>query len=312
MEFLLVDDNEITLEIEKLMLESCGISITTVNSGEEAIKLAAEKSFFMIFMDINMPGMNGFEAAEIIRKNDRNVLIVALSADAISIDDPRYIKSGMNGTLLKPLQLSDLKELLGHFIEIKTEKKDFNNDINDIFNYDGFLHVIKEKKAVFRLIEQFLNVHGDDCDKLNEFIGKGELISAREILHNVIGISGNLFCRRLYRISRDLSNELKLKISDSLDEFNRTWDETVRVLREYLDKLSEIEETPDSSTNWDSLREDFNVLCKEFDVYAAELFIENINVFKKKMKSERFEELKAAISSYDFLWISDNMEVLYV
>jgi len=311
-EFLLTDDNEITIEIEKLMLESCGLSVVTAGSGEEAVRLASEKEFFMIFMDIHMPEMNGFRAAELIRESSPNVPVIALSADEIAPDDPEYIKSGMNGSLLKPLQMDDLKELLNRFLVIDFAGENVESSDDSLFSYDELFAVMKDKKAVLRLLTQFLSVHSHDCEMLNEHVKNGEIISAREILHNVIGISGNMFCKRLYRVSGMLSDELKKGVSDSLDSFTEIWNDTFKELSDCRSRLSEEEDISSGSEDWQSLRESFVSLCEDFDVSAAELFVENMGVFAANMTSENFKQLKNAVSGYDFPWITDNLEVLYV
>lgn len=312
MEFLLTDDNEITLEIEKLMLESCGLTVVTAGSGEEAVRLASEKQFFMIFMDIHMPEMNGFRAAELIRENDPKVPVIALSADEIAPDDPEYVRSGMRGSLLKPLQMDDLKELLNRFLVLDFDDKTAESSDDSLFCYDELFGVMKDKKAVLRLLTQFLSVHDRDCDMLNEHINNGEIVSAREILHNVIGISGNMFCKRLYRVSCRLSDELKRGVSDSIGSFTKIWNDTFKELYDCCKRLSEDEKANADQADWKSLRDNFNSLCEDFDVAAAELFAENMGVFEANMTSGSFEQLKNAVAAYDFPWITDNLEVLYV
>lgn len=312
MEFLLTDDNDITLEIEKLMLESCGLSVVTACSGEEAVKLAEENDFFMIFMDINMPGINGFQASERIREKNKNVPIIALSADEISSDNEDYVKSGMNGSLRKPLNTDDLKKLLGKYIVMDTGEKN-DEEIDDrLFAYDELLDVMKDEKAVYRLLTKFLTIHDDDCNILREHIKNNEILHAREIMHNIIGISGNMFCKRLYRISGTLSSELKQNASDSLEEFAEIWNDTIKELSDCQKKIAPPEEPVKNEINWNDLKKNFNELCTDFDVYAADVFSENINAFMKNMTSENFTKLKNAILNYDFPWIIDNLEVLYV
>lgn len=312
MEFLLTDDNDITLEIEKLMLESCGLSVVTACSGEEAVKLADENDFFMIFMDINMPGMNGFQTSEVIRQKNKDVPIIALSADKIDGSNEDYIKSGMNGALLKPLDPDDLKKLLGKYIVIDIAEKNDEEIDDSLFAYDELLAVMKDEKAVCRLLTKFLTIHDDDCNALKEHIKNNEIFRAREIMHNIIGISGNMFCKRLYRISCALSGELKQGSSDSLESFTEIWNDTFKELSECREKLSDSEETVEKDVDWNELKKNFNRLCADFDVYASDVFSENISVFMKNMTRENFNKLKNAILNYDFPWIIDNSEVLYV
>lgn len=311
MEFLLTDDNDITLEIEKLMLESCGISVRTATSGNEAVKITDENDFFMIFMDINMPEMNGFQTAECIRRKNKDVLIIALSADKISEDNEDYKKSGMNGSLTKPLQMSELKDLLGKFIKISGDEKSEIND-DTLFAYDELLDVMKDEKAVYGLITKFLTVHEDDCSFLREHIENNEILHAREIMHNIVGISGNMFCKRLYGISCSLSEELKHGAHNSLESFTEIWNDTIKELYEYQKRFCAEEKNDENKVNWNDIKRNFNELCTDFDVYASDIFSENMNIFKNNMSEDNFSKLKEAVLNYDFPWIIDNMEVLYV
>lgn len=307
MKVLLVDDNEINLEIQSLMLESCELDVTTADSGKTAVELIEEHDFFLVFMDINMPEMDGYTACGLIREKDKTVPVIALSADRISADDRRFIESGMSGSLLKPLQMTELKELLSKYINIDTSET--VNDSDDvIFAHDELMAVMKEEKAVLRVLKQFLSIHGRDCEMLAEYIRNGNFIGAREILHNITGISGNMFCKRLYRLSCSLSAELKQERYDSLKEFTQVWNLTFSTLSEYHDKLAEKYQSDNYKSDWKTLWESFFSLACEFDISAVDIFTENIQSFMANMKAEDFKRLKKSVLNYDFLWISDNMQ----
>ena len=310
--FLLTDDNEINLEVEKLMLESCGLEVLTAGSGAEAVKMAAETDFFMIFMDIHMPEMDGFTAAELIRRKNQSTAIIALSADEIPETDPDLVRSGMNGSIRKPLQLSDLKELLNRYITPETLPGGSAFSGDTIFSYDELIAVMKSEKTVHRLVKQFLSVHGKDCEQLNEYINSGNFTDARKILHNIIGISGNMFCKRLYSVSCRLSTEVKRDCCDSLDDFNTIWDETLSELTECHRRLSDSGDPENETPDWNKLRDEFFALCSDFDVAAADIFSENTRLFEKNMSAGAFGKLKNAVLRYDFMWICDNMEVFNV
>ncbi|MDE5853836.1 MAG: hypothetical protein K2H19_02090 [Ruminococcus sp.] len=59
---------------------------------------------------------------------------------------------------------------------------------------------------------------------------------------------------------------------------------------------------------WNSLWDNFILLCREFDISAVDIFSENIQTFIANMSNEKFIKLKKAVLDYDFMWISDNME----
>lgn len=304
MKVLLVDDNEINLEIQKMMLESCGLEVITADNGRAAVELSQENDFFMIFMDIHMPEMDGYTACEVIRKNNRNIPVIALSAD-VPRDDERFHSSGMTGFLTKPLQLDSVKDLLRKYMSVENTGT-VSSNVDVIFDYNGLIAVMRDEKAAFRLIKQFLSVHRKDCEKLIEMTRQGNFIGAREILHNVTGISGNMFCKRLYSVSCVLRNELREEKCGSLIEFADVWNETCRELQECYDNLAEKYPSYEYQPDWATLWQNFINLSYAFDISAVDVFTENIQSFISNMNADDFRRLKKAVLSYDFLGISDN------
>lgn len=116
---LLVDDNEINLEIAQEILSYTGAVVDVVHDGQEAVKRfenAPAGYYAMIFMDIQMPVMNGYEATKAIRKMERadarQVLIFAMTADAFAEDIELAKRAGMNAHFAKPLDMTAvLKEI---------------------------------------------------------------------------------------------------------------------------------------------------------------------------------------------------------
>ena len=288
-----------------MMLESCGLTVLTAESGAKAVKLAENQDFFMIFMDIHMPEMDGYEASRLIHETNKSVPIIALTADSISEAETRFAESGIVGYLSKPLQMDELQELLQNYININPVSE--NEQSDRYFDYDALSAVLNDDKAVQRLLKQFISAHGDDCEHLRKNVISENYISAREILHNIIGISGNLFCKKLYSISCRLSSELKKDYSDSFDTFEEVWDKTVLEIELCIKKVTE---SPEFSVKkqFPEIWKEFFSLCTEFDISAVDVFTENKEIFMNNMEKSVFEQLETAVMNYDFLWISENME----
>jgi CheY-like chemotaxis protein len=96
-----------------------GIEVEAVYNGKEALEILNERPvgyYDLIFMDIQMPVMNGYEATTAIRESDRddlkNIPIVAMTADAFVSDVKRAEDMGMNGHISKPVDLGKLEETL--------------------------------------------------------------------------------------------------------------------------------------------------------------------------------------------------------
>nr|WP_262914609.1 PAS domain-containing hybrid sensor histidine kinase/response regulator [Pontibacter vulgaris] len=109
---LVVDDNAINVLLMQDVLENYGAKVTTAHNGEEAIKLALAQPFDIIFMDIQMPEMDGLEAASRLRRANFVSPIIAFSANAYKDDIAKSIKAGMDDHLCKPFTNKDLVALL--------------------------------------------------------------------------------------------------------------------------------------------------------------------------------------------------------
>ncbi len=116
---LLVEDNEINLEIETELLQELGFVVDTAMNGSiavEKMKNARPGQYSLVLMDIQMPVMDGWQAAEAIRRLDNpgaaDVPIVALSANVLDSDKRRSEESGMDAHLPKPLDVPQLLETI--------------------------------------------------------------------------------------------------------------------------------------------------------------------------------------------------------
>lgn len=109
---LVVDDNVLNVMLMEDVLGNLGATVTTAQSGKEAVEIAQSKSFDLVFMDVEMPHMNGLEAATLLRNLNFSSPIIAFSANAYKDDIQRSIKAGMNDHLCKPFDRNELVDLL--------------------------------------------------------------------------------------------------------------------------------------------------------------------------------------------------------
>ncbi len=130
---LVVEDNEINMEIMKEILGRTSANIICAWNGEEAYQIFQEskKGYFdLIFMDIQMPVMNGYETTRAIRallREDANVPIVAMTANAFSQDIEKSIECGMNDHLSKPVEIDELFMKMYEYLHM-VEEKDSSED----------------------------------------------------------------------------------------------------------------------------------------------------------------------------------------
>ena len=127
--FLLVEDNEINSEILGELLQMRGATFTVMTDGLQAVnefKRAEPGTYDAIFMDIQMPVMNGYEATREIRKLDRpdakSVIILAMTANAFAEDVQASLEAGMNGHIAKPVDMKLLYKTISTMLKKKDEK----------------------------------------------------------------------------------------------------------------------------------------------------------------------------------------------
>ncbi|WP_162425822.1 response regulator [Pontibacter pudoricolor] len=109
---LVVDDNPMNVLLMQDVLEQMGAAVTSAKSGEEALQLATKQPFELIFMDIQMPGMDGLQATKQLRRQNYSQPIVAFSANAYKDDITQSMNAGMNDHLCKPFTTKELVNML--------------------------------------------------------------------------------------------------------------------------------------------------------------------------------------------------------
>jgi TMAO reductase system sensor TorS len=117
---LLVEDNPVNLEVGTGIVESLGCHVTTADNGRVALARYDETAFDIIFMDCQMPEMDGFEATQAIRnkegKVDKAIPIVALTANAIAGDREKCLDAGMSDYVTKPFTRKQIAGILSSWV----------------------------------------------------------------------------------------------------------------------------------------------------------------------------------------------------
>ena len=114
---LLVEDNKANQQYMSVLLRKLGLSFDIANDGTEAIEMFQNRRYDVIFMDENMPNMNGMEATKKIlelenKKSLKHTPIIALTANALKGDRERFLEAGMDEYLTKPINKKRLTDIL--------------------------------------------------------------------------------------------------------------------------------------------------------------------------------------------------------
>ncbi len=223
---LLVEDNELNTQIAKEFLEQEGFKITTAVNGEDALnKFIYPEDFDLILMDLQMPVMDGYKAAKLIRhkKGFEDLPILAMTADAVSGAREKVIDAGMNDYITKPFDPEDVLKALIKWIKPdsirKTEKEQVDKYVDDNADFrtlslegidteSGIKRIGGNLNSYIRLLTKFTENYKDFGYQFNNSKNEEEKL---RLVHSLKGISGNIGANQLYEAIVDLEKALKEK-----------------------------------------------------------------------------------------------------
>lgn len=118
---LLVDDNEANLQLASEFLQDLKVIVTQAKSGEEAIQLYADKTFDLVFMDIQMPGMDGMQTTQKLRQMEsgKRTPIIALTAHSMTEHKTDLLIAGMDDCIRKPVSQDQLAHMLTRWLGLQ-------------------------------------------------------------------------------------------------------------------------------------------------------------------------------------------------
>lgn len=219
---LVAEDNENNQRLIQILLEKLGVICEIASNGQEAIDIYKEKDFDMVFMDINMPIMDGLTALSHIKKlekyDNNKTPIVALTANTIKGDKEKYLNSGMDNYLSKPIVMNELLHILNLYLvdnpldriliskddkktdskptlkneNLKSEKK---REIKTITGPYKKEHTINQlglpDTIVDKLLTKFLSTLDNDIKKIEEAIESKDNKTIFDACHYLKGPSSN-------------------------------------------------------------------------------------------------------------------------
>ncbi len=244
---LLVDDRPENLISLESILEQEGRNILKANSGEEALVIALEKDIAMILLDVQMPGMDGFEVARLLKENSHTKDIAIIFVTALSKDEKYSIQGYEEGAvdyLLKPLDTFVVRAKVNVFSKLYMQQRELreNNELLHRTNkqLDEFVYIVShDLKAPLRGLSSLATFLEDEIGEnpkpeIQELLTMMKSRTGRMqqlidgILHysrlaNTKGQSENVNVKELIINIIDLvapPDSISFQISDSLPQIN--------------------------------------------------------------------------------------------
>ena len=192
---LVVDDNPTNLKLLRVLLTGQGFEVRTAMDAIEALKVLTEFTPRLILMDLQLPGMSGLELTQQLKADPktRGIIIVALTASAMKGDEERALDAGCDGYIAKPIDTRTLPARVRQYISGAPLEA-------------APAEVLGLLEHMTDLKERFLIEGRQQCKALAESLeGDFDIVHARKVVHNWIGMGGSFGVGRITEIGRELS-----------------------------------------------------------------------------------------------------------
>lgn len=194
---LVAEDNINNQKLIEILLNKVGLECDIANNGEEAVKLYQQNTYQLVFMDVNMPIMDGITAVKQIKTlNKPFVPIIALTANTIKGDKEKYLAAGMNDYLSKPIVFKDLVKVIHRYLHAHSyvEQPPANIEIK----YEKYTKQLTmqqlelDQETVDMLLEDFFSTLGEGLANLKAAIASKDNVKIAQAAHYLKGSCANL------------------------------------------------------------------------------------------------------------------------
>ncbi|MCG7903839.1 MAG: transporter substrate-binding domain-containing protein [Candidatus Thiodiazotropha weberae] len=324
---LLVEDNVINQQVARELLEKLGLLVVIVSSGEEALKKIKEINFDLVFMDLQMPGLDGLETTRLVRNELKNtyVRIIAMTAHAMRGDRERCLAAGMDDYLSKPIDPDRLSSTLLAWLPIDDRPlSDIQPDSGQVRVYDlpdtlegidlrwGTKRVGGNQRLYVKLLLEFQQRYQDSAIQVSELLRSNEQDTLKRLLHTLQGVSGSIGANNLQEATRNLLNAvLDPADGEQITNFQELFDEqlsivfdSIQILQDMIDK-AQIEDGFNEGVNTEDLQlllEQTDTALKQGDVSSSGLLekLTPLVLALDSSLSDSVNELKTHVDNYDF------------
>ena len=317
-QLLVVEDNEINQEIVRELLGNLGIESQVANNGQEALDWLEKRAFDGVFMDIQMPVMDGYEAARAIRaqKKYADLPVIAMTANAMGGDKEKCLAAGMSDYISKPIDFHELTAVMTRWIAPQMPRNHHDPQaiattglssirIPGIDTETGLSHVQGNEKLYRRLLRKFSESQADFIPRFEDSIRRGNHQEATRHAHSLKAVAGNLGADTLQQAAAELES---LCAHDAeLHQLNEAKEHLAQLLLETLTGIASLNEQEPKiwTANTTSVGEISILLNKlkqaleDNDTDSVDMVMEIKPMLGALAETETFRKLEQATNNYE-------------
>lgn len=223
---LVAEDNPVNQKVTLGQLAGLGLQADAVSDGQEALQALRTVPYQVVFMDCQMPVLDGFEATRRIRAEEqtwgRRCHIIALTANAMKGDRERCLAAGMDDYLSKPVQVHDLELALQRVPSATSETRTANAE-PPALDPQAIEHLRKldesgSEELLASLVDMFLAELPQRMASLKEATEKSDWITAHRVAHTLKGSASNFGAHRFVELARQVEQAAHHQLADKTQE----------------------------------------------------------------------------------------------
>lgn len=251
---LLVEDNVINQKIALRILQKMGYKADLAANGLEALEAVERQIYDMVFMDVQMPEMDGLEATRrLVRKYppSQRPKIIAMTANAMKEDKEACLDAGMDDYISKPVQIQELRDKIQKWGDILTPLKKNNkqnnrsNEVMDWKMIDSIRNLDigeEEGNLLYDLIEGFIAEYPEVVTELKSAVKKQDAEKINSIAHKLKGGGANLGAKGFAKVCYQIELRGKENRLDDVEEWvakmQPVLEETLKYYKEYFSTMN--------------------------------------------------------------------------
>ena len=328
---LVVEDNEINQMVAQEILFSLGVDTELAGDGQQALDRLQTDTFDAVLMDIQMPGIDGYEAARQIRLNPawQDLPVIAMTAHAMDGDRERSLAAGMNDHVTKPINPEDLQNTLNRWLpgfRIRMGPEDQPEtaepprppepafpELPGIDTQAGLHRMSGSAPRYRKLLRHFSARQASAAAEIRSALAAGDLPGAELLAHSLKGLAGNIGATDLQHAAATLETLLRQgatepeRLDNALDQVEAQLEQVCQAIA----LLNDPQETDTANRSLEHLSDDerrmLGALLHALDGYLSDSDLEAVDTLEALLDFARqrslqldLKALQYSIESYDF------------
>jgi two-component system sensor histidine kinase/response regulator len=234
---LLVEDNDLNQQVAIDLLQDAGFIVDLAENGQQALQKIQQASFDLVLMDMQMPVMDGLEATMQIRlcPQHANLPIVAMTANAMKIDQERCFAAGMNDHVSKPIEPNYLWSALLRWIKPRPENANKTNapmalenkpfilksklELLNVAGLDvsnGLRRVLGKESLYLEMLRKFIHGQSAIVAEVSLALEEKDYSTAERLLHSSKSVAGSIGAAELAELAAELENVIRYRPTDPM------------------------------------------------------------------------------------------------